>query len=577
MYLMLVYLSLCFIMNVFLTLSYQYHTHTRTYIQQVLEAQIREEGMTPVGSNSTNDDKNNNDSDYFENDSKRLQYAAQQTIASLQKVLRTKNRTVEKYREKIEDMQRTQDADVTRMQKEIERLTDRLYEENKQTIGNLKSAADELRRRPDAPEHALAEADVDASLIERVEEAEKLIREHQDSEAGLRVRLKEEEKLRENLERRILKQSKEIDELETDLDRAQEEIQKERENVEASRKPLERTTRRLKTATEAHEKEMQSMKSALHNLKDRIVKAEMEHAEKLEEQRVHLEQEREVAESENRKIVKELRKRLEVMQREVSSSSNVVVDDDDDATGQEDETKRSVTSPQRDASARQHLRRKLDEQRDLHRRQTLKLEKLRKHVERVEDKLKASLKREVKLRDALKITSKRKGDAKSRTVREVEDDAAEDVEDNRAKQDDGEEDDDLKSLKRRIRVLQAQNVALRGAAMEATGGRAAIQGEDDPKSSLKDWQERKKLQRRVNLLQRRLKDRTKELEKYRNERSGKMTELDRERSKHAAEIRAMKSKTERLKETYKKLIEDANQDDDRNEELTDRVYVEDVV
>ena len=32
----------------------------------------------------------------------------------------------------------------------------------------------------------------------------------------------------------------------------------------------------------------------------------------------------------------------------------------------------------------------------------------------------------------------------------------------------------------------------------------------------------------------------------------------------------------RLRE-HKKLIEDANQDDDRNEELTDRVYVEDVV
>ena len=487
--------------------------------------------------------------------------------------MRTKNRKLEKYREKIDEMQQTQDADVTRMQKEIERLTDRLYEENKQTIGNLRSAADELRRRPDAPEHALAEADVDANLIERVEEADKIIQEYRDTEAQLRVRLKEEEKLRENLERRILKQSNDIDELEADLDRAQEEIQKEREAVEASRKPLERTTRRLRTATEAHKKEMESMKSALHNLKDRIVKAEVEHAEKLEEQRVNLEREREDAEIENRNIVKELRKRLEVMQREVASNEGMSIEETKSSGNVSD------ASPQKDASARQHLRKKVDEQRDLHRRQTLKLEKSQKVLERVENKLKASLKREMKLREALKVAA---SSSKTRTRKHDEDDDDDEnmnksrrsVREVRDDEEEEEEESDVKSLKRRIRVLQAQNVALRGAAMEATG-RVPDGGEDDEiksNSSLKAWQERKKLQRRVNLLQRRLKDRTKELTKYRNERMGKMSELDRERAKHAAEIRALKSKTEHLKETYVKLTQDANGEESRHEELRDRVY-----
>lgn len=588
----------------------------------VLERQLKEEGLVPVTSSDIASDamasaKKNTQREgrrYSDEESRRLQSAAQKTVASLQTVLQQKNRVIEKYRERIQEMGEMQKTDSLRMQQEIERLTERLYSENGHTIETLRKTLDDVRRQTDVPEHAKAEADVDAGLIRRVEEAEDLIREHRDIEVRLRSKLKEEKKLRQTLERKVIRLSDHIEELESELDEAHEETKKEREALRVSKKPVEKLTKQIETTRERHKMEMNDMRDALRKLKDQIVSTEVQHAEKLEEQRFQLEKEREQAEKESRIAIKELRARIETMRSRIDDSGPTETKRNDEDEGSR-ENLEDKSASQRSSAARQRLRKKLDAQRESYREQSKKMEKLRKRLEHVEAKFQASLSRETKLRDALKtVSSERRvdGDRPRDQRRRRRDDNNIDEHFEGGREDDvrkrlnngdatlrrrvldvdrEDRDTDTSSLRQQVSVLEAQNAALRGAALEAarksgvTNGPALLEAAEKAaqdavggrgRFSLQTWRAYKKLQRRVALLQRRLKERTKELEAYRVKSSSTVSDVDRLKAKHAVEMRSLQTKMIRIKDSYLKLRHEED-DDEKGELVKDlRIRLNDV-
>ena len=137
--------------------------------------------------------------EHYEAEARRLQKAAQATHAQLKDMLDKKNLTIRDYQEKFEALRRERDAERTRELGEREKIAQAAYEENKLTIERLRAAVRDLQTSPansssalvnqqlvdrsEALEHALFERD------RRIEELQAQINHLSSSLTGADARL----------------------------------------------------------------------------------------------------------------------------------------------------------------------------------------------------------------------------------------------------------------------------------------------------------------------------------------------------------------------------------------------------
>jgi len=207
-----------------------------------------------------NPQKNKGD-EYYQADARRMQAAAQQTIASLKDIVNRKNQVIDGFKNKLELQRRNAMAERERDQAEIERLTEKLYEDNQNAIQKLRNAYQDIGESsnneiPEMPQE----------WMERMEEADVMI---------------------ERKDRRILDLEGAVEELETIRHRAEGKIA---QMAEILRQKIKKTaptiedpniTAALRTQILAQEKKMAGLRSAVIALKTEFVAAEEEHEEEL--------------------------------------------------------------------------------------------------------------------------------------------------------------------------------------------------------------------------------------------------------------------------------------------------------
>lgn len=87
---------------------------------------------------------------YYKKDTRHLQAAAKETIDSLKQMLERKNEQLEEYEAKIEALRQTAKAEREKDSAEIQRLTDRLFDENREAIQKLRTAYEDVANGADA-------------------------------------------------------------------------------------------------------------------------------------------------------------------------------------------------------------------------------------------------------------------------------------------------------------------------------------------------------------------------------------------------------------------------------------------
>ena len=92
-------------------------------------------------------DEAGSDSDeetYYKRDTRHLQAAAKETIESLKQLLDRKNEQLKDYEDKVEALRKTAQAEREKDSAEIQRLTERLYDENREAIQKLRTAYEDV-------------------------------------------------------------------------------------------------------------------------------------------------------------------------------------------------------------------------------------------------------------------------------------------------------------------------------------------------------------------------------------------------------------------------------------------------
>lgn len=103
--------------------------------------------------------------------------AAHTTISSLKGLLDEKNRVIEKYKRKLAESKEVGRRAAAADRSEVERLTDRLYAENEDAIGKLRTAVSRLERGGEGSIGGFNGGDLKGGLVAQVEEAALLISE----------------------------------------------------------------------------------------------------------------------------------------------------------------------------------------------------------------------------------------------------------------------------------------------------------------------------------------------------------------------------------------------------------------
>jgi chromosome segregation ATPase len=109
--------------------------------------------------------------EHYEEEARRLQKAAQATTASLKDLLQKKNAVIKDYQDRFETLRRERDAERTREMAERERIAQAAYEENRGTIERLRAALSDLQNSP----ASTAGAVVSQQLVERADALERAV------------------------------------------------------------------------------------------------------------------------------------------------------------------------------------------------------------------------------------------------------------------------------------------------------------------------------------------------------------------------------------------------------------------
>jgi len=212
---------------------------------------------------------------HYEMEARKLQTAAQQTIASLKDIVARKNQAIDGLKRKLEAEREKALAERQRDQAEIERLTEKLYEDNREAIGKLRSAYEDIAngRVPDMQNGEDSTSfSVHKELMERLEEADALI---------------------ERKDRRILELEGVFEELRVMREKAEQRVGQSAEVAESLREKMKRMiqdgddhgqlnlVKQLRGQLRAKDKKLAGLRSAVLALKNEFIKVEEEHEEEL--------------------------------------------------------------------------------------------------------------------------------------------------------------------------------------------------------------------------------------------------------------------------------------------------------
>ncbi|CAK8989635.1 Centrosomal protein of 290 kDa (Cep290) [Durusdinium trenchii] len=419
-----------------------------------------------------------NDTNYYEADARKLQAAAQQTIASLKDIVNRKNQTIEGLKHKMELGRKSALAERERDQAEIERLTEKLYEDNRSAIGKLRAAYEDVSKGmipgQDGPSPEDADHAMHREMMDRLEEADVILERKDRRILELEGVVEELRILRQKAEDRAGQSAEIADKLRDKVKQI---------SLHQASQAQDNLVRQLRGQLVAKDKKLGGLRAAVVALKTEFVKAEEDHEEEL------IRRDREIAElsrskgpnghqQQKRSPTGDMRNQLEALRERVERSR-----EDLESTKRREEKLRSENGK---------LKRQLREREDADELNEAQLsqnysesDKLRKKIDdlrRENRRLKESLTNhgdEAHLdQQRSRIPPPRAGGA------------------------------DLERLAKRIKVLEAQNTALRTQSGSAAGSSTTA-------ADLGKWEADKKLERRVATLSRKLEERTKEAEAFR--------------------------------------------------------------
>merc|ERR1719473_1563634 len=215
----------------------------------------------------------------YENETSKLQKAAEATIRSLKEILAEKTDVIEELHVKVRNLQlqRLKEKEVD--QAEIERLSERLYRENADAIGQLRSAVQTLDA---APSHAL----VPVALNKQLEEAQHILAERDMAIDKLRAETKKLRNERDIAEVRAGNQLAQVDKLREQCALPTAQLQVEKEEQGEDRADVSQLVTELRKQLGEKEKKMGLLRQAVVKLKQEFVEEEERREEEQQRKKV---------------------------------------------------------------------------------------------------------------------------------------------------------------------------------------------------------------------------------------------------------------------------------------------------
>ncbi|GBG27827.1 Centrosomal protein of 290 kDa [Hondaea fermentalgiana] len=477
---------------------------------RLLQNRLRAEGLPDDPEDLELDGENDNEyasgtsrrtvqeraSHLYEADARKIQAAAQQSVASFKDIIARKNQAIEALKKKLELERKGALVEKERDQAEIERLTEKLYEDNRDAIHKLRTAYEDISKG------AIPGSDGDGDA----QQADAAF--HRD----MMDRLEEADVLLERKDRRILELEGMVEELQILRGKAEDRAGQSAEIAETLREKVRRLAsqsetqgakqlvKQLRGQLAAKENTLVGLRSAVLALKTEFVKAEEEHEQDL---------------------IKRDRAMNALSANSKSSAANGA------SRGQTDENQPDMGNVRDQIDALRERVERSQEDLDNTKRREEKLRaensKLRRQLHEQADEV--ELRAEDQSRtgaDATKL--QRKIDELRRENRRLRENlhnaqATQAVGAIESKTPEGKpKHDEVPRLEKRIKVLEAQNAALRSAAKTAASkSDAALSSGQDSGAASSTWEAGKRLEKKVSVLQRRLEERTRELEASREQ------------------------------------------------------------
>uniref|UniRef100_A0A7S2SL22 Centrosomal protein of 290kDa coiled-coil region domain-containing protein n=1 Tax=Mucochytrium quahogii TaxID=96639 RepID=A0A7S2SL22_9STRA len=419
---------------------------------------------------------------YYEADARKLQAAARQTVASLNDIVNRKNKIIDGLKSKMEYVQQQALAERERDQVEIERLTEKLYEDNRTAIGKLRSAYEDIAKGtvPGGSGGEPADVAYHRELMDRLDEADVMLERKERRLLDLEGQLEEMQILRTRAEERA-GQSAEI------AERLREKVK--RLAIQSQSQSQEQLVKQLRNQLIGKDKKMAGLRAAVIALKTEFVKAEEEHEEEL------ISRERQMSSALSGKPSTTQNGDGGNLKRQLSALKDRVESTREDL----EKTKRREEKLQaQNSKLRRQLREQMDNQENRDEQSSRSSTDIRRYMKEIDE-----LKRENRrLRDTVAnaMTSVTMGPSSPRR----EDPATE----QKVNHTNEKLKSQLRELERKIKISEAQNAALRSAARTPTAGQRTVKAA----SPVGKWEAEKKTEKRLSVLSKKLDERTKELQ-----------------------------------------------------------------
>jgi chromosome segregation ATPase len=388
--------------------------------------------------------------EHYEAEARRLQKAAQATHAQLKDMLDKKNLTIRDYQEKFEVLRRERDAERTRELGEREKIAQAAYEENKLTIERLRAAVRDLQTSPANSSSAL----VNQQLVDRSEALEHALFERDRRIEELQAQVNHLSSSLNGADARLQRQASEalsgssVQELKTELDKA-------------TKRALE-AEQSLKDSNSLRDRKLRTLQASFAALKEQFVRAEEEHAEAVTQLQASLSKGTSMSSALSSAAIPT----SSLNESQKSSTNNNTSNADILDAGMREKVSALAEQVQRFAKEVKALRAK--EQEDAQERQGLltELEEMRDKMQTQKDEAKASEAAVTKARTEISRMQKELKNAQieqQHAVAEALSQGGGVGGGNRSETSNA----DILSLQKKIKVLEAQNVALRSAQAEA--------------------------------------------------------------------------------------------------------------
>merc|ERR1719473_1995235 len=223
----------------------------------------------------------------YENETSKLQKAAEATIRSLKEILAEKTDLIEELHERVRQgqLQRLKEKEVD--QAEIERLSERLYRENADAIGQLRSAVQTLDAAPSqAAGGMLVPVALNREMEEQLEEAQHILAERDTTIDKLRAEAKKLRNERDIAEVRAGNQLAQVDKLREQCALPTAQLQVEKEEQGEDRADVSQLVTELRKQLGEKEKKMGLLRQAVVKLKQEFVEEEDRREEEQQRKKV---------------------------------------------------------------------------------------------------------------------------------------------------------------------------------------------------------------------------------------------------------------------------------------------------